>query len=84
MELDITIGGVDYNISIDVDDGYVDNVNGVSVYTRDGLIDLELDDDKCDQFFERYEDDLNEAYQDHLVAVSECAAEEMWERREDR
>ena len=84
MEIDITIGGVTYNVCLEVEDGYVVGVNYASVYTCEGLVGLSMDTDKCEQFYARYEDDLNEAYQTHLVAAAECAAEARWENREDR
>jgi len=82
--LDIEIGGVTYNVSMEVDDGYVIGVNYVSVYTCDGLISLAMDTEKCEQFYERYVDELNEAYQDNQIVIAESIAEERWEAKEDR
>lgn len=80
MELELKIGGIGYLVEVDIDDDYVISVFEVSVF--DGEMSLPIDMNKKDleDFYERYEDDLNEAYQSHKIALAESCAEERWEQ----
>lgn len=84
MELDIKMGGIRYNVEIDTEDNHVTAVMGVQVDTGVEFTDIVMTNEELNEFFERYEDDLNDAYQAHLVAVAEWAAEEKRELAEDR
>lgn len=84
MELEVKLGGITYSVEIDIDDEYVSAVFSVEVYDGQMFVPLSLTEDELDDFYTRYEDDLNEAYQDHKIALAECCAEERWERSMDR
>lgn len=84
MELDIKVGGIRYNVELDTEDNHVTAVMSVQVDTGVEFTDIVMTNEELNEFFERYEDDLNEAYQAYLVATAECAAEEKWELAEDR
>lgn len=83
-ELEMKIGGLDYSLEIDVDEDYVVGVNKVSVF--DGKIYFPIDMNKKElaDFYDFYEDYLNESWQDRKIALAECCAEENWERSNDR
>lgn len=84
IELDIKIGGIRYNVELETEEGYVAAVNSVQVDTGTEFTDIVMIQQELDEFFARYEDELNGAYQAYLVATAEMAAEEKWELAEDR
>lgn len=84
MELEVKLGGITYNIEVDIDDEYVSAVFSVEVYDGQMFVPLSLTEDELDDFYTRYEDDLNEAYYDSKIAFAECCAEEKWESSRDR
>lgn len=84
IELDIKIGGIRYNVELETEDGHVTAVNSVQVDTGTEFTDIVMIQQELDEFFARYEDELNDAYQAYLVATAEMNAEEKWELAEDR
>ena len=85
IELELVIGGILYNVEIDLEDNYVSGVESVEVYDGEGnSFHIDMTPDELGQFYERYEDDLNDAYTAREVAKAELAAEERWEIGEDR
>lgn len=84
-ELELSIGGINYIVQVDVEDNYVIGVCGVSVYNGEIYTDIvSMTGEDTEKFFETYEDQLNEAYQSHLIAAAEMAGEERWELAMDR
>ena len=84
MELELSIGGIHYCVEVDVEDHYVVNVLRVSVYNGYLYSDIEMTVEEQEEFYETYENQLNEAYQSHLIAQAELAGEERWELATDR
>lgn len=84
MELELKIGGIGYLVEVDIDDDYVISVFEVSVFDGEKTLPIDMNSKDLEEFYERYEDELNEAYQDHKIALAESAAEERWERANDR
>ena len=84
MELEMTIGGITYKVEVDIEDEYVSDVLGVEVLGGKSFMALDLNPSKLEEFYSTYVDQLNEAYQDHKIALAESAAEEKWERENDR
>lgn len=84
MNLDFKIGGINYNVDVDIEDEYVSGVFGVSVFDGEIFVDLDLKQAELDEFYATYVDQLNESYIDHKVAIAELAGEERWERANDR
>ena len=84
MELDIKIGGIRYNVELETEDNYVTAVNSVQVDTGTEVTDIVMIQRELDEFFAKYEDELNDAYRAYLVATAEMNAEEKWELAEDR
>ena len=84
-ELELELGGILYNVEIDLEEGYVCGVESVEVYDGEGnSFHIDMTYEQMNQFFERYEDALNDAYQADKVARAEQAAEERWELRTGR
>ena len=84
MELEIIAGGITYDVEVDIDEGYVCSVFSVEVYDGKKFHKIDMDSDKLNDFYNRYEDDLQQAYEDHKIAMAESAGEERWERQNDR
>ena len=84
MEIEFKYGGISYNVVVDVEDEYVCGVLGVEVWTGEEYIGLEMTDQRLEDFFDAYEDSLNQAYMDSKIAFAESCAEEKWERHNDR
>lgn len=84
MELELKIGGIGYLVDVDIDEEYVVSVFEVSVFDGEMTLPIDMNSKDLEDFYERYEDELNEAYQDHKIALAESYAEERWERANDR
>lgn len=84
MELELTIGGIKYQVDLDIDDEYVCGVLGVKVYSGKEFINIKLSRQELKDFYNAYEDILNESYQDYLDDSEEIYLEEKWERDNDR
>lgn len=85
MELNLKIAGIGYWVRVDIEDEYVSNVLEVGVFDGEELtIPIYMSDKDLEDFFNRYEDDLNQAYQDHKTAFAESCAEEKMERENGR
>lgn len=85
MELELKIAGINYWVRLDIEEEYVSGVLEVGVFDGEEItIPLYMSDKDLVDFYERYEDELNEAYQSEMVARAELAAEEKWERENDR
>jgi len=84
MNLDIKMGGINYNVDVEIEDEYVSGVNEVSVFDGEIFCNLDLNRADLDEFYATYVDQLNEAYIDLKVALAELAGEERWERENDR
>lgn len=84
MELELNLGGIIYDVEVDIDDEYVCDVMGVEIYDGEKFHKIKMTNNDLMCFYEKYEDELNEAYQSEMVARAELAAEEKWERENDR
>ncbi|MBO7735934.1 MAG: hypothetical protein J6S67_25415 [Methanobrevibacter sp.] len=85
MELELVIGGITYNVRVDIDDEYVCSVMDIMVFDGGArFIPILLDDKQLKAFYDRYEDELQQAYEEHKIAMAESAGEERWERENDR
>lgn len=84
MEIEVNLGGIIYDVEVDIDDEYVCDVMGVEVYDGEKFHEIKMTNNDLMCFYEKYEDELNEAYQSEMVARAELAAEEKWERENDR
>ena len=85
MELELKIAGINYWVRLDIEEEYVSGVLEVAVFDGEEItIPIYMSDKDLVDFYERYEDELNEAYQDHKIALAESYAEERWERANDR
>lgn len=84
MELELNLGGIIYDVEVDIDDEYVCDVMGVEIYDGKKFHKIKMTNNDLKCFYEKYEDELNEAYQSEMVARAELAAEEKWERENDR
>ena len=84
MELSLKLGGIDYDVEVDIDDECVCDVFSVSVWDGEKTHKIKMDKDDLANFYKFYQDNLQEAYEDHKVALEEMAAEERWERQNDR
>lgn len=84
MEIEFKYGGISYNVAVEVEDEYVCGVLDVSVWTGEEYVSLEMTDSQLEDFFDVYEDYLNQAYLNHKIAFAESCAEEKWERSMDR
>ncbi len=85
-ELEIKIGGITYELEIDVDEECVVGVFSVAIWDTKNRkeIDVPMSGEELQEFFERYQDELNEAYTDEKAARAQLAAEERLERENDR
>ena len=84
MEIEVNLGGIIYDVEVDIDDNYVCDVMSVEVYDGEKFHKLKMTNNDLMCFYEKYQDELNEAYQSEMVARAELAAEEKWERENDR
>ena len=85
MEIEITVGGISYIAEVDLEENYVSGVESVEVYDGEGnTFHIDMSQEQLKEFHERYEDELNEAYRNHQIAQAELAAEERWERENER
>ena len=84
MEIEVNLGGIIYDVEVDVDDNYVCDVMSVEVYDGTKFHKLKMTNNDLMCFYEKYQDELNDAYQSEMVARAELAAEEKWERENDR
>lgn len=64
MELEIKIGGIEYKLEIDTEEGYVTNVFSVAVWNGAKYITLPLKREDLKKFYERYQDELSEEFQE--------------------
>lgn len=78
------IGGLSYKIRVEIEENYVTSVDKVWVSTKEGMFETDMSQEEKQEFFEYYEDQLNEAYQEHLEDIKEQAFEDEWERRHGR
>lgn len=85
-ELEIKIGGITYELEIEVDEECVVGVFSVAIWDTKNRkeIDVPMSGKELQEFFERYQDELNEAYKDEKAARAQLAAEERLERENDR
>lgn len=83
-EIELKIGGITYDVEVDVDEDYVCGVMSVEVYDGESFHDIEMKSADLEDFYNRYQDELNEAYTDEKAARAQLAAEERWERENDR
>lgn len=84
MELELNLGGIIYDVEVDIDEEYVCDVMSVEVYDGEKFHKIKMTNNDLMCFYEKYQDELNEAYQSEMVARAELAAEEKWERENDR
>ena len=84
MILDFKTGGISYNCEIDVDDGYVVGVFSVKVFDGEDYLPIGMTDSELEDFYEKYVDDLNEAYESHQIVMAEIAYEDRAELAMDR
>ena len=84
MEIELNLGGIIYEVEVDIDDEYVCDVMGVEIYDGEKFHKIKMTNNDLMCFYEKYQDELNEAYQDHKIALAESVAEERWERENDR
>lgn len=77
-ELEIKIGGITYELEIEVDEECVVGVFSVAIWDTKNKkeIDVPMSGKELQEFFERYEDELNEAYLDDKIATATLAMEE--------
>ena len=64
MELEIKIGGIQYKLEIDTDEGYVTTVFSVAVWNGAKYLTLPLRNKDLEEFLDRYQDELNEEFQE--------------------
>ena len=84
-ELELKIGGITYDVEVDIDDDYVCSVRSVDVWDgEESFFNLSMKKNELEDFYNMYEDALNEAYATEKIARAEMAAEERWERENDR
>lgn len=85
MELTLKIAGIGYWVRVDIEDEYVSNVLEVGVFDGEEItIPIYMSDKDLEDFFNRYEDDLNQAYQDRKIALVESIADDKNDRKKDR
>ena len=65
------IAGIEYEVEVDVEEEYVCDVLSVSVYDGETYHELSLNEKSLEDFYNSYEDFLNEAYHDHKIALAE-------------
>jgi len=84
MEIELNLGGIIYDVEVDIDEEYVCDVMSVEVYDGEKFHKIKMTNNDLMCFYEKYQDELNEAYQSEMIAKAEMAAEERWERANDR
>ena len=84
MNLDLKIGGIDYNVNVDIEDDYVSAVLGVSVFDGEMFVELDLKNADLEEFYSTYVDQLNERYIEYREDLAISAAEAKWELANDR
>lgn len=75
-ELEVYIGGIKYLVEIDLDEECVVGVFSVAVWNGKKHIDIPMTSNELERFFERYEDELNEAWINERTASEILALEE--------
>lgn len=84
MEIELNLGGIVYDVEVDIEDNYVCDVMSVEIYDGEKFHKLKMTNNDLMCFYEKYQDELNDAYTSEMVALAELAAEERWERVNDR
>lgn len=82
--IEIKTGGISYNCDIDVDDEYVVGVFSVEVWDGEEYLPINMTESELEDFYEKYVDELNEAYDSQQIAMAEIACEERAERAMER
>ena len=77
-ELEIKIGGITYELEIEVDEECVVGVYSVSVWNEKTKKEMyiPMSGKELVEFFDRYEDELNQRYIDEKIAIATIAMEE--------
>ena len=78
MELEIKIGGITYEVEADVDDESVVGVMSVAIWDNKNRKEIEvpMTNKEREEFYERYQDDLNDKYITERIARATLAMEE--------
>ena len=78
MELEIKIGGITYEVEVDVDEECVVGVMSVNIWDNKNKKEIEvpMTIKELNEFYERYQDDLNDKYITERVAKAKLAMEE--------
>ena len=78
MELEIKIGGITYEVEVDVDEESVVGVMSVNIWDNKNKKEIEvpMTIKELNEFYERYQDDLNDKYITECVAKATLAMEE--------
>lgn len=84
MILDFKTGGISYNVEIEAEDEYVVGVYSVEVWDGEEYLPINMTESELEDFYEKYVDDLNEAYESHQIAMAEIAHEDLAELAMDR
>lgn len=83
-QLQLKIGGIKYSAEVEIEEGYVACVYSVEVYDGCNYFEIDMTEEDKQEFFNQYEDYLNEEYEEYLAAQDEIAGEEKWERETGR
>lgn len=84
QHLQLNIGGIDYNVEVEIEEGYVVCVYAVEVCDGCNYYEVDMTEEQKQQFLAEYEDYLNDAYEEYLEMKEDIAGEEKWERKNDR
>lgn len=78
MELEIKIGGITYEVEVDIDEESVVGVMSVNIWDNKHRKEIEvpMTNEELEEFYERYQDDLNDKYITERVARATLAMEE--------
>ena len=78
MELEIKIGGITYEVEVDIDEESVVGVMSVNIWDNKNRKEIEvpMTNKELEEFYERYQDDLNDKYITECVARATLAMEE--------
>lgn len=78
MELEIKIGGITYEVDVDIDEESVVGVMSVNIWDNKHRKEIEvpMTNEELEEFYERYQDDLNDKYITESVARATLAMEE--------
>lgn len=78
MELEIKIGGITYEVEVDIDEESVVGVMSVNIWDNKHRKEIEvpMTNEELEEFYERYQDDLNDKYITESVARATLAMEE--------